>query len=88
MRSKKVEAAQAPETRPASTAKSMPVALCLQIFGEATPDLVEQEPDERFGPVDVGWRDDEVERRRMLAADDVGDAPVAARVTAATTGSR
>ena len=33
----------------------------LEFFGQATADLVEDEPDQRFGAADVGGRHDQVE---------------------------
>jgi hypothetical protein len=67
----------------------MAPALGLQILGQAAADLVEDQADQRLGAVDVGRRHDEVERRRAVCPPTmIGDAPVAARVTSATTGSR
>ena len=54
----------------------MPVAL-VQFLGQPSPDLVEHQADERFGPRDVAGWNDEVERRRLLARDQIHDAPVA-----------
>src|SRR3546814_18552021 len=50
----------------------------VQLLGQAAPDLVEDEPDERLGPADVGWRNDQIERHRMGAFDQLPDPPVAA----------
>src|SRR3546814_9513686 len=38
--------------------EQQPVRSCarVQLLGQAAPDLVEDEPDERLGPADVGWR--------------------------------
>ena len=66
----------------------MPAALRVQFLGEAPADLIEDQADQRLGPADVGRRHDEVERHGMLGLDQIADAPVAACVTAATTGSR
>ena len=51
----------------------------LELFRQATTDLVEHQADQRFGAADVRGRDDEVERARMRGLDEVGDPPVAAR---------
>lgn len=48
-----------------------------QFLGEATADLVEDQPDQRFGPRDVGRRHHEIEARRPRAVDEVRDPPVA-----------
>ena len=58
--------------------QAVTVALRLQILGQPAADLIEDQADQRLGAVDVGGRHHEVERGRMLAADHVGDAPVAA----------
>ena len=50
----------------------------LQILGQAAADLVQQQPDQRLGAIDVRWRHHEVERGWPLAANDVADSPVAA----------
>src|SRR3546814_9582865 len=52
----------------------------VELFGESAADLVEAQADQRLGPADVGGRDDKIERNRMLRLDEIGDAPVAARV--------
>src|SRR3546814_2919010 len=51
--------------------EQQPVRSCarVQLLGQAAPDLVEDEPDERLGPADVGWRNDQIERHRMGAFD-------------------
>ena len=54
------------------------IALRLQVLGEATADLIEDQADQRLGPVDVRWRHHEVKCGWMLAANHVGDTPVAA----------
>src|SRR3546814_3085501 len=60
--------------------EQQPVRSCarVQLLGQAAPDLVEDEPDERLGPADVGWRNDQIERHRMGAFDQLPDPPVAA----------
>ena len=55
----------------------MASGLGLQVLSEAAADLVEDQADERLGAIDVGWRHDEIECGRALAAHYVGDAPVA-----------
>ena len=56
----------------------MPPRLGLQIFGQATPDLIEDEADKGLGPIDVRRWHDEVERRGHFARHQVGNTPVAA----------
>ncbi|MDT4862311.1 hypothetical protein FQZ97_969560 [compost metagenome] len=48
-------------------------------FGQTPTDLVEDQPDQRFGAIDVRRRYHQVQRQRILGGDQVGDAPVAAR---------
>ena len=50
----------------------------VQLLGQPATDLVEHEANERLGPGDVGWRDDQIERNRRRALDQIGNAPVAA----------
>ena len=57
----------------------MALAGCAQILGESATHLIEDKANEWFGAVDVGWRDDKVETDRLLATDQIGNAPVAAR---------
>ncbi len=49
-----------------------------QFLGQPPADLVEDQADERLGAVYVGWRHDQIERDRPAAADQIGNAPVAA----------
>ena len=35
-----------------------------QLFGQAAPDLIEHQADERLGPADIGRRNDQIERHR------------------------
>ena len=65
-----------------------PAAGRFELLGQAPADLVEHKAHQRLGAADVGRRHDEVERHRPLALDEIADAPVACRVTSATTGSR
>jgi hypothetical protein len=51
----------------------------IERFGEAPPDLVEDQANERFRPRNVRRRHHQIQRHRMLGRDQVGDAPVAAR---------
>ena len=60
----------------------------VQVLGQPPADLFQYEADQRLGATDVGGRDDEIERRRTIVGDEIRDAPVARRVTSATTGSR
>ena len=55
------------------------VDLAVQLLGQPAADLVENEPDKRLGPRNVGWRNNEVKRDRLLRIDQVRDAPVASR---------
>ena len=48
-----------------------------QFLGQPAPDLVEDEADERLGARDVAGRNDEIERDRPLALDQIRYAPVA-----------
>jgi hypothetical protein len=59
--------------------QAMALAGRAQILGQPAAHLVEDEPYEGFGAVDVGRRDDEIEADRLLAADQISNAPVAAR---------
>ncbi len=56
----------------------MALPLRVQVFGQAPPDLIEDEADERLGPDDIRWRHDQIKRRRLIAADQLADAPVTA----------
>src|SRR5690606_3409339 len=57
--------------------ETMASGLRLELFGQAAADLVEQQADQRLGPVDVtGWHD-KVEGGRSLPADNVANTPVA-----------
>ena len=51
--------------------------VAFEALGQATADLVEHQPHQRFGPGDVRWRDDQVEGHRDWGVDEVGDPPVA-----------
>ncbi len=56
----------------------MPLAYTIQVLGQPAPDLVEDQADERLGARYVAGRDDDVERGRRLAANQIGDPPVTA----------
>ncbi len=56
----------------------MPPGVRLQVFGQATADLIEQQSHQRLGAVDVGGRHDEVKRDRLIASHNIADAPVGA----------
>ena len=58
--------------------QTMPAVFGVQFLGEPPPDLVEDQPDQRLGAVDVGWWHHEVEADRPRLRDQIGDAPVAA----------
>src|SRR3546814_2892091 len=51
----------------------------VELLGEPAPDLIEDQPHQRFGSADVRWRDHEVERGWLSRLDEIGDAPIAAR---------
>ena len=55
----------------------MPSSLCMQVFGQAAADLIENKPYERLGPTDVGRRNHEIERCRPLVLDKIANAPIA-----------
>ena len=57
--------------------QALPLALGLQIFGQSTANLVQQQADERLGARDVRRRDDEVKRDGSATFNEVADAPVA-----------
>ncbi len=56
----------------------MALVIALQVFRQSPPDLIEDQSNERLGPVDVGGRHDEVEGNRVSRSDQICDAPVAA----------
>ena len=56
----------------------MPPALVLQLFGQAPPDLIQDQTHKRLGAADVGGRHDQVERDGVIGLDEIPDAPVAA----------
>lgn len=58
----------------------MPAVSCLRIqrFSQPAADLIEDQPDQRLGATDVRGRNKKVERDRLVGADKIGDAPVAA----------
>ena len=58
--------------------QTMPAVFGVQFLGEPPPDLVEDQPDQRLGAVDVGGRHNEIEADRRPFRDEIGDAPVAA----------
>ena len=76
----RLEEVQSPQCRELVEHQQQTVAVCLglEVFGQPASDLVEQQTDQRLGPVDVRRRHDEVERGWSCAADDIGDPPVAA----------
>ena len=49
----------------------------VQVFGQAAPDLVEHQADQRLRAGDVGWRHHEIEGRWPGVGDQVRDPPVA-----------
>ena len=49
-----------------------------QFLGQPPPDLIEDQTDQRLGPVDVRGRYDEVEADRFFCSDQISNAPVAA----------
>ena len=57
----------------------MPLAGRVQFLGQPPANLIEDQANERLGAVDVGRRHDKVEADRLLAADKIGNAPVAPR---------
>src|SRR5665213_885329 len=54
------------------------LTLGLQVLGQTSADLIEDQADERFCPRDVGWRHDEIEGGWPFAADQFTNAPVTA----------
>ena len=50
---------------------------CIQVFGQAAANLIENEAHQRLGPADVRRRDYKIERCRPLVLDKVADAPIA-----------
>src|SRR6185295_19675913 len=56
----------------------MPTSSGLEILGETTPDLVEDQSHQGLGPTDVRRRHNEIERRRPFVLNEIADAPVAA----------
>src|ERR1700674_5349580 len=57
----------------------MPPALRMELFRKPPTDLIEDQPDQRLGATDVGWRHDKVERRWPVLLDEIRDPPVATR---------
>ena len=58
--------------------QTMPAVFGVQFFREPSANLVEDQPYQRLGAVDVGGRHDEVEADRRRLRDEIGNAPVAA----------
>src|SRR4051812_48507392 len=58
--------------------QSMPAALGLEFLSETTTDLVEDQSHQRLGAADVGWRYNEIERRRPIVFNEIADAPITA----------
>ena len=56
----------------------MAPVLGVKVFGQPSADLVQHQSDQRLGAADVRRRHHEIERRRSILGDQVGDAPVAA----------
>ncbi|CRX12436.1 hypothetical protein PAERUG_P64_East_of_England_6_01_14_03954 [Pseudomonas aeruginosa] len=81
---RRLEEVQPPECRELVEHQQQLVAApdavgAVERFGEATPDLVEDQANERLRPRNVRRRHHQVQRYRMLGSDQIGDAPVAAR---------
>src|SRR3546814_276780 len=51
----------------------------VELLGQPTPDLIENEANEWLCPRNIRRRNDQIERGRMVGLNQVGDAPVAAR---------
>src|SRR3546814_4028573 len=51
----------------------------VELLGEPAPDLIEDQPHQRFGSADVRWRDHAIERGWLSRLDEIGDATIAAR---------
>ena len=58
--------------------QAMALAGGFQLLGQPPPDLIEDQTDQRLGPVDVRGRYDEVEADRFFCSDQISNAPVAA----------
>ena len=56
--------------------EQFPAVLFGQIFRQPASNLVKDQPDQRLRPRQVGWRDDQIERKRALPFNQVLDAPV------------
>src|ERR1700730_8253948 len=56
----------------------MAARLVLQLFGEAPANLIEDKPYERPGAADIGGRNNQIERHRVLGLDKIAYAPITA----------
>ena len=74
-----LEEVEPPERRELVEHKKQAVlaGLCVQLLRQPPPNLVQDQAHKGLGARDVRGCDDEVERRRAVAFDEVGDAPVA-----------
>src|SRR6516164_11135533 len=55
----------------------MPTLLSIEIFRQATADLIEDQAYQWLGPTDIGRRHDQIQRGRSLGFDQIADSPIA-----------